>query len=86
MKNKQNFEENAGYLIFKKENYCKQYGICIGANKNGFVTWHYANFENAPTSYFWGHYFSNKQQAMYDYHTRLAREYESLGEQYEEES
>lgn len=78
MKHTQEIEKNAGYIIFKKENYCKQYGICIGTNQHGFVTWHYANFENAPTSYFWGHYFTNKEHALQDYHNRLAKEYEEL--------
>lgn len=84
-KEKKETRTNAGYLIFKEENYSKTFGICIGANQNGFVTWQFSEFENQERSYFWGHYFTSRDAAMCDYHQRLALEYETNFVKYTEE-
>lgn len=65
--------ENAGYKIIKIEHYTEDYAIVLGVNASGqYVTW---DSQPKKHSFFWGHYFNNKYNALADYHTRLLAYY-----------
>lgn len=42
-----------------------------------YVTWQ-ANMKNDPHSYFWGHYYGDKNTAMADYGDRISQEAQYL--------
>lgn len=66
--------ENQGYTIIKIEKYNNNFAICLGKNEAGcFVTW---DCRPDTDYYFWGHYFTDYNEAMRDYHTRLAHYYD----------
>lgn len=79
---------NAGYEIERIETYVSDsllefvnsYGVALGrritTNEDQFVTWEYKTDKNGVYSFFWGHYFSDKNAALADYHQRLADGYE----------
>lgn len=75
---------NAGYEIKKIEFYSientTKHGVAFGSHKseNGFsfVTWECIRVGDAPESFFWGHYFSDKNAALKDFHQRLADGYD----------
>lgn len=84
--------KNAGYNILMSEIYEQYvspdkekitlYGVCIGHNGKGYVTWEFTVNEKGEYSYFWGHYFGDtKNIAFADYHKRLIKIYERRCEQ-----
>lgn len=65
--------KNAGYEIIMIEHYTEDYAIVLGVNSsNHYVTWDSKPSEN---NFFWGHYFTDKNNALRDYHTRLLSYY-----------
>ena len=78
-------EFNAGYEIVKSETYRigaddKESRIVLGKMETRlgtqYVTWESVRHpEDGTADYFWGHYFDKDQQAMADYHRRLADHY-----------
>lgn len=65
--------KNAGYEIIMMEHYTEDYAIALGINSaKQYVTW---DCQPSKNSFFWGHYFSNKYNALADYHTRLLSYY-----------
>lgn len=72
---------NAGYEVKSIEYYAVdgdiRYGVATGSrsSKGGisFVTWECKENKNTnEVSFFWGHYFSDKNAALSDYHQRLS--------------
>ena len=64
-------ETNAGYTI-KERFVVGNIGIAMGFSETApspYVTWNYR--KDAPTHFFWGHYFSNEAKAMADYEKRI---------------
>ena len=64
-------ETNAGYTI-KERFVVGDIGIAMGFSETApspYVTWNYR--KDAPTHFFWGHYFSNEAKAMADYEKRI---------------
>lgn len=60
----------AGYEIIRKEEYAPGCFVALGAHPDGrAVTWE----SNGEDDYFWGHYFQHLEDAVVDYHERLAR-------------
>ncbi len=78
-------ECNAGFTIFTSEVYETVHKfdktihrrIVIGERQTKFgldyVTWEHTE----EIGYFWGHYFSDKNDALIDYHKRLLKHYDS---------
>ena len=64
----------AGYAIVKEEEYAPGHWVCLGVHRKTQmgVTWERTTRDN----YFWGHYFARKEDAIVDYHKRLASLYE----------
>jgi transcriptional regulator with XRE-family HTH domain len=90
--NKADIEFNQGYEIVEKETYriCdtgRADAIVLArmSTKYGtqFVTWESAAYlrDDRPLEYFWGHYFSEEDQARADYHRRLLKKYEDKATQ-----
>lgn len=73
-------ERNAGYTIIAST-VIGSARFVVGENQNNklvpYVTWQ-ANIRNDSGSFFWGHYCSDKLQAMADYGHRIADEAERL--------
>ena len=67
--------KNAGYIIIQSEEYAPKSEIVLGYNPNSgfYVTWKYD--KQYGGSYFWGHYFTEMNDAYIDYHERLIKEY-----------
>lgn len=67
--------KNAGYIITQSEEYAPHSEVVLGynPNKGDYVTWKYDS--RFSGSYFWGHYFTNMENAYIDYHERLINEY-----------
>lgn len=66
--------KNAGYEIIKAEEYSKEehLEIVLGKNERGqYVTWECRYTNN----YFWPHYSGEENNALIDYHQRLAENY-----------
>ena len=58
-------------------------GVALGFMEKSFgpelVTWEWTQFPNEKPSYFWGHYFSDKNKAMKDYYERCAKHFDRMG-------
>lgn len=67
---------NAGYRIIRIERYSLTHAIVMGeidiSSGKKYVTWDSRPEEN---HFFWGHYFTDKTEALRDYHTRLMTQY-----------
>ena len=60
----------AGYEIIRKKEYAPGCFVALGAHPDGrAVTWE----SNGADDYFWGHYFQHLEDAVEDYHERIAR-------------
>ena len=60
----------AGYEIIREEEYAPGRFVALGARPDGrAVTWE----SNGAGDYFWGHYFQHLENAVVDYHERIAR-------------
>ena len=69
--------EKGSFIIeFASEIPYTSFEVVLGRNKyfTTYVTWIYGK-EN--DSYFWGHYFNDKESAIKDYHERIKHEIES---------
>lgn len=69
------------YTIIKKETYLLEIDnaersivLAMNEKENQFVTWE-AIKESNGTEYNWGHYYTNRERALRDYHERLANAY-----------
>ena len=83
---------NGGYEIIKQERFdsskdgLREHYIVLGVMHGKFgiqyVTWQ-ATLDVGVVpgwSYFWGHYYNDRNAALYDYHHRLADEYDYMSE------
>jgi len=63
--------------VYKSSEY-SDYAIVLGKSEDGtsYVTWDSSYEEGVEPSYFWGHYFSTRENAIIDYHKRLLNHYE----------
>ena len=59
----------AGYEIIREEEFAPGYFVALGVHPDGrAVTWE----STGPDNYFWGHYFQHLENAVVDYHERIA--------------
>ena len=75
---------NAGYQIlmmeFYEETKTNAYAFGYSPEKKEWVTWGVTKY-GGNYSFFWGHYFTDPNRALKDYHERLAKEYGRMEEQ-----
>lgn len=71
-------ENNQGYNIIERFRIGAQ-GFVLGENPNApqpYVTWQCRT--DVPNHFFWGHYFSEKEEAYRDYEERIQQEAERI--------
>ena len=75
-------KKNAGYTITQEEVYAtmpggRRFVVALAENERtgNFVTWEGVIPLDGETSYFWGHYHTERRAAQAEYHARLARKY-----------
>lgn len=73
--------KNNNFTIKKYEIYNKEQNlaICFAFNSKShftrFATWEVRGIKTDNPDFFWGHYFTDKMDALKDYHERLAYNY-----------